>query len=109
MVQARRIDVRFGLRSAGVWVVMVVVLVVVPDTLERWMPLNVARVCGWVLASGIWVAVLERDWQDRFGPPPGSPCRSPPGSAPPSWPSGSAISFGCSDGVGTGTGNPARG
>ena len=40
-------------------------LVVVPDTLERWMPLQVARVCGWVLASGIWVAVVERDWQRR--------------------------------------------
>lgn len=47
---------------------MVLVLVVVPDTLERWMDLNIARVCGWVLASGIWVAVLERDWQNRFAP-----------------------------------------
>ena len=66
MVRQRRI--RLGLRSVGVWLVMVVVLVVVPDTLERWMPLNIARVCGWVLASGIWVAVLERDWQARFSP-----------------------------------------
>jgi hypothetical protein len=49
---------------------MVVVLVVVPDTLERWMPLQIARVCGWVLASGLWVAILERDWQDRFSPLP---------------------------------------
>jgi hypothetical protein len=32
------------------------------------MPLHIARVCGWVLASGIWVAAIERDWQERFGP-----------------------------------------
>ena len=68
MLRPRR--ARFGLRSVGVWLVMVLVLVVVPDTLERWMPLNIARVCGWVLASGIWVAVLERDWQARFRPVP---------------------------------------
>ena len=65
---ARRSGIAFGLRSAVVWLVMVVVLVVVPDWLEQWMPLHIARICGWVLASGIWVAVLERDWQDRFGP-----------------------------------------
>ena len=47
---------------------MVAVLVLVPDTLESWMRLDIARVCGWVLASGIWVAVLERDWRERFGP-----------------------------------------
>ena len=47
---------------------MVAVLVLVPDALEGWMPLDIARVCGWVLASGIWVAVLERDWRERFGP-----------------------------------------
>ena len=61
MARPRRARFGFFLKSAGVWVVMVVVLVVVPDALEQWMPLNVARVVGWVLASGIWVAVLERD------------------------------------------------
>jgi hypothetical protein len=60
--------VPLGLLSAGMWVVMVVVLVLVPDTLEQWMPLNVARVCGWVLASGLWVVVLDRHWQARFSP-----------------------------------------
>ena len=60
--------VPLGLQSAGMWIVMVVVLVVVPDTLEQWMPLNIARVCGWVLASGLWVAVLDRSWQARFRP-----------------------------------------
>jgi hypothetical protein len=64
----RRGGLGFGLRSTGVWIVMVVVLVVVPDALERWLPLDMARIGGWVLASGIWVAVLEREWQARFAP-----------------------------------------
>jgi thiol:disulfide interchange protein len=68
MARQRRTRFGLGLKSVAVWLVMVVVLVVVPDTLEQWMPLNVARVIGWVLASGIWVAVLEREWQARFGP-----------------------------------------
>jgi hypothetical protein len=59
-----------ALRSALVWIVMVVVLIVVPDTLESWMPIDIARVCGWVLASGLWVAILERDWRERFRPIP---------------------------------------
>jgi hypothetical protein len=58
----------FGIRSTIVWIVMVIVLVVVPDALERWVSLEVARVCGWVLASGIWVAALEREWRERFRP-----------------------------------------
>lgn len=66
----RRTGLRFHLWSLAVWILMVAVLVVVPDTLERWMPLHIARVFGWVLASGIWVAILERDWQDRFSPVP---------------------------------------
>jgi len=65
---ARRTLLSFGVRSSVVWLVMVVVLVVVPDALEPWLSLQVARVVGWVLASGIWVAVVERDWQERFGP-----------------------------------------
>jgi hypothetical protein len=70
MAAARHANLKFGLWSAGVWLVMVVVLVVVPDSLERWLPASIARVCGWVFASGIWVAVLERDWQRRFQPLP---------------------------------------
>ena len=65
---ARRTLLSFGVRSSVVWLVMVVVLVVVPDALEPWLSLQVARVVGWVLASGIWVAVVERDWQERFDP-----------------------------------------
>jgi len=66
----RRTWLGFRIWSVAVWLLMVAVLVVVPDTLERWMPLHFARVCGWVLASGLWVAILERDWQDRFKPIP---------------------------------------
>ena len=33
-----------------VWLVMVAILVVVPDSLERWMSLEVARVVGWAVA-----------------------------------------------------------
>jgi len=61
---------RFVARSGAVWLIMIVVLIVVPDSLEGWMPLPIARVCGWVLASGIWVAVVEREWRERFSPIP---------------------------------------
>ena len=61
---------RFVAWSGAVWLVMIVVLIVVPDSLEGWMPLSIARVCGWVLASGIWVAVVEREWRERFSPIP---------------------------------------
>ena len=64
----RRTTLSFGVRSGVVWLVMVVVLVVVPDALEPWTGFQIARVVGWVLASGIWVAVVERDWQERFRP-----------------------------------------
>ena len=64
----RRTLLSFGVRSGVVWLVMVVVLVVVPDALEASLSLPVARVVGWVLASGIWMAVVERDWQERFRP-----------------------------------------
>jgi len=59
---------RFVALSGVVWIIMIAVLIVVPDALEDWMPLPVARVVGWVLASGIWVAVVEREWRARFSP-----------------------------------------
>jgi hypothetical protein len=37
---------RFVACSGAVWLVMIVVLIVVPDSLEGWMPLPIARVCG---------------------------------------------------------------
>ena len=59
----RRAGYAFAARCVVVWLVMVVVLVLIPDALERWLPLEVARICGWVLASGLWVAILEREWR----------------------------------------------
>lgn len=52
------------------WLVMIAVLILVPDFLESWMSLPVARVCGWVLASGLWVAIVEREWRESFSPLP---------------------------------------
>ena len=58
---------KFLAMNAGVWLAMVIILVVVPDWLERWIPLEIARVIGWALACGVWVVVVERHWQRRVG------------------------------------------
>lgn len=50
------------------WLVMIVVLVLVPDTLARWTSLEFARVVGWAAASGLWVAALGAEWQRRVRP-----------------------------------------
>ena len=47
---------------------MVVILVVVPDSLERWLSLEIARVVGWAVACAVWVVAVERHWQQRVGP-----------------------------------------
>jgi hypothetical protein len=62
------LDGRFLLLNAAVWLAMVVILVVVPDTLEQWMPLTIARVLGWAVACGVWVVAVEGRWQQRLGP-----------------------------------------
>lgn len=59
---------RFVLANVGVWIAMVVILVIVPDFLERWMPLEFARVIGWAVACAVWVVLVERQWQARIGP-----------------------------------------
>jgi hypothetical protein len=59
---------RFIIRNTLVWILMTVILVVVPGQLERWMPVEIARVIGWPIACGVWVIVVEREWQARFGP-----------------------------------------
>ena len=59
---------RFAIKNALVWLAMTAILVVVPDSLERWMPLQIARVLGWVLACGLWVVVVESEWKTRHGP-----------------------------------------
>lgn len=58
----------FILKNVGVWVLMVIVLVLVPDYLERWLGLGMARVVGWAIAFPMWLAIVERNWQARFGP-----------------------------------------
>ena len=50
------------------WLLMIVILVLVPDTLERWMPIEFARVVGWAIASGMWVVAIGPLWQQRVRP-----------------------------------------
>lgn len=50
------------------WLVMTAVLVLVPDTLSRWVSIEVARVTGWAIASGLWVVALQQPWRHRVGP-----------------------------------------
>ena len=58
----------FVVANVLVWCVMTVILVVVPDWLERWLPLDVSRVIGWAVACGVWVVAVEPQWQVRYGP-----------------------------------------
>ncbi len=58
----------FVLANFAVWIVMTAILVVVPDLLEHWMPLAIARVVGWAAACGVWVIAIERHWERRVGP-----------------------------------------
>jgi hypothetical protein len=51
-----------------VWLLMTVILVLVPDLLDTWIRLEVARVFGWAVAGSVWVVTLERHWQARIGP-----------------------------------------
>ena len=50
------------------WTLMTLILIVVPDALERWVSLEVGRVVGWAVASGLWVVVLQQQWRARVGP-----------------------------------------
>jgi hypothetical protein len=59
---------RFAAANVVMWLVMTVVLVIVPDTLERWMSFEIARVIGWAVASGLWVVALQAEWRRRVGP-----------------------------------------
>ena len=58
----------FVLANLLVWLLMTAILVVVPDTLERWMTLDIARGVGWALGYAVWVIAVEQDWRQRFGP-----------------------------------------
>jgi hypothetical protein len=59
---------RFLATNVAVWLLMVVVLVLVPDWLERRLGLALARVVGWAVAGGFWFVSVERAWQQRYGP-----------------------------------------
>lgn len=50
-----------------VWLVMTIILVLVPDLLDDWLGLEVARVVGWAVAGSLWVVTIERHWQARVG------------------------------------------
>lgn len=60
--------VAFVTINVVVWFVMTAILVVVPDLLDRWMPLEFARVVGWGVAGSVWVVSVEHQWKLRFGP-----------------------------------------
>ncbi len=68
MTPPRGSTLTFLATNVVVWVVMVVILVFVPDWLERWVGLEVGRVIGWAIAGGFWVVSVERAWQVRYGP-----------------------------------------
>jgi hypothetical protein len=59
---------RFVLANLLVWLLMTVILVLVPDALDDWLGLEVARVVGWAVAGSVWVVTIERQWQARIGP-----------------------------------------
>jgi hypothetical protein len=58
----------FLLANVLMWAVMVTILVIVPDILMRWMSVEIARVFGWAVASGVWVIALQQQWRKRVGP-----------------------------------------
>jgi hypothetical protein len=64
----RRTDTVFVLLNVVMWAAMTAILVIVPDTLVRWVPMEVARVVGWAVASGFWVVILQPQWRQRVGP-----------------------------------------
>jgi hypothetical protein len=47
---------------------MVCILVLLPDQLERWIPIQISRVLGWAVACGLWVVTVEQQWRARYGP-----------------------------------------
>jgi hypothetical protein len=60
--------VPFLLVNVLMWTFMTAILIVVPDTLDRWMSVEFARVIGWAIASGLWVVALQQPWRNRVGP-----------------------------------------
>ena len=58
---------QFVLLNVVMWLVMTVILIVLPDQLDRWLDLGVARAIGWAVAGALWVVAIERQWQARMG------------------------------------------
>jgi hypothetical protein len=49
------------------WIAMTGILLVLPDQLDRWMDLSIARAVAWAVAGALWVVAIERQWQARMG------------------------------------------
>jgi len=67
-VRSRHPPLRFVATNVVVWVAMVAILILLPDALERWVPLQVARVIGWCTGCSVWVVAVEPQWKARVGP-----------------------------------------
>jgi hypothetical protein len=50
----------FLLKNTIAWLLMVVVLVVVPDTLEPWLRLEIGRAVGWAVAFPVWIPSITQ-------------------------------------------------
>jgi hypothetical protein len=64
----RRSSLPFVAANAVMWVVMIAILIGVPELVDRWMPIEVARALGWAVASGVWVIALQQQWRSRVRP-----------------------------------------
>ncbi len=53
--------------NAVMWLTMTAILLVLPDQLDRWIDLSMARAIAWAVAGSVWVVAIERQWQARMG------------------------------------------
>ncbi len=58
---------KFAGLNVALWLAMTVILLVLPDQLDRWMDLSVGRAIAWAVAGALWVVAIERQWQARMG------------------------------------------
>jgi hypothetical protein len=49
------------------WLLMTAILVILPDALDRWIDIAIARAFAWAIAGSLWVVVIERQWRARMG------------------------------------------
>jgi hypothetical protein len=56
------------LGTAVVWLLMTVILVLLPDAIDEWVGLDIARVIAWAVACGLWVVTIEPQWRAHVGP-----------------------------------------